>query len=437
MPRRNPRRARGRQPEQSKQDDTDARVLVTGDTWRPGRASTAQYENGYYAQHESFAWRDRDSWRPGMNASTPPGNQGSTAGGFGPYSQPAPYWQTGMPLHNQRQEQRFQASGQRQHTYYPPAYAPGPFPSISPAWTGSPSPLLIILDMNGTLIHRKRRSAISFVRRPGLDGFLNHIFDRYTVMIWTSSKATTVREVLKRLVPSNMQSRFATIWARDKLDLTKEQYNEKVQVYKRLDKIWNDTFLRSRYPKSKAGGPAENHGWDHTNTILIDDSRIKAAGQPYNIIEIPEFTNDASVDEERNMKIVMRQLRILSRQQDASRKIRQWNEMMKTADPALSTTEFWEAELSRDEERLGLEPDVTSGVRKRRRSKKGARRLEADVEQEIEETQSALDARVHITEDSQLEDQCSDVTDDEPEISVPKDIIEQDPAISTTPSVPR
>nr|KMM63806.1 NIF domain-containing protein [Coccidioides posadasii RMSCC 3488] len=316
--------------------------------------------------------------------------------------------------------------------------------SLEPASTSSPRPLLIILDMNGTLIHRNRRTMPSvFVKRPGLDNFMKHVLDQHKVIIWTSSKPGTVREVMKWLFPSAMQSKFVTIWARDKLDLTPEQYNEKVQVYKKLDKIWADDFIQSRYPESNDGGNSPGGCvWDQSNTILIDDSKIKAAGQPYNIIEIPEFTNDASVDEKRNMKIVLRQLRVLSRQQDASRKLRQWAERREAADASLSETEFWETELRKDEQELGLEDDIS--IKRKGKKKKKAKLLTekapptASVEEEIKETQSVLELQGNIADDtSQLEDEVSDVTEDDDQvISVPKDIVERDPAISTTPNVP-
>lgn len=78
------------------------------------------------------------------------------------------------------------------------------------------------------------------------------------------------------------RNKLAAIWTREDLDLTQEQYQGKVQVYKKLEKIWADRGIQSTAPD---GVP-----WDQTNTILIDDSIEKAAAQPYNLVLVPEYT---------------------------------------------------------------------------------------------------------------------------------------------------
>ncbi|WEW61948.1 hypothetical protein PRK78_007448 [Emydomyces testavorans] len=332
--------------------------------------------------------------------------------------------------------------------------------SLEPVSTDSLRPLLIILDMNGTLIYRKRRSApSSLVRRPYLDSFLKHMFDQHNVMIWTSSKPATVKEIMKRLFDPATQSKFVAVWARDKLGLSTEQYNEKVQVYKRLDKIWTDDLIRSGHPGSENDSSPEECVWNQSNTVLVDDSKIKAAGHPHNIIEIPEFTNDASVDERGNLQIVLRQLRILARQRDVSRKIRQWTEKREAVDQALSANEFWEAELRKDEEKLGLEGDIALDMAeeankimnnntKKKKKQKQKPKLQrhvarphflptTNIEQEINAAQASLETTVHIHEGNatRYDDELSDVTDDEIEkiSTIPHTIIEQqDPTTSTT-----
>lgn len=73
-------------------------------------------------------------------------------------------------------------------------------------------------------------------------------------------------------------------WARDTLGLTRSEYNQKVQVYKRLDRVWEGVY-RVAFPQQGGG----DKGWDQTNTMLIDDSPAKALGQPYNHVEVSEF----------------------------------------------------------------------------------------------------------------------------------------------------
>ncbi|EFE36623.1 NIF domain protein [Trichophyton benhamiae CBS 112371] len=224
-------------------------------------------------------------------------------------------------------------------------------------------PLLVVLDMNGTLIYRRRRTfPPQFTKRPGLDTFLRYLFDNFKVMIWTSSQPHTVNEVLDKLLCPAMKKQLVGVWSRKDLDLTSKQYKERVQVYKRLDKVWGDAHIQSQYPNqvtqntkprkksNKVKLPRilgeDTQVWDQTNTVLIDDSKLKAAAQPHNIIEIPEFTNDRKVDEIKNLNTVIRQLDILSRQKDVSRKLREWNQKRPEGEcDSIDVDAFWEKEL--------------------------------------------------------------------------------------------
>lgn len=234
---------------------------------------------------------------------------------------------------------------------------------LLPESSQTQQPLLVVLDMNGTLIYRRRRTfPPQFTKRPGLDIFLRYLFDNFKVMIWTSSQPRTVNEILGKLLPPAMEKQLVGVWSRKDLDLTSKQYKERVQVYKRLDKIWGDEHIQSQYPsptaqktkprkkRNQAKLPRilrnDTQVWDQTNTILIDDSKLKAAAQPHNIIEIPEFTNDREVDEIKNLNNVIRQLDILSRQKDVSRKLREWNQRRPDGDSDSTEVDaFWEKEL--------------------------------------------------------------------------------------------
>ncbi|KAJ5570267.1 uncharacterized protein N7459_009697 [Penicillium hispanicum] len=210
-------------------------------------------------------------------------------------------------------------------------------------------PLLVILDMNGTLILRKHKKfPPSFHRRVGLDHFLDTISKKYTVMIWSSSKPQTIEAVATQLFPKGKKKPIA-LWGRDKFGLTSAQYNSKLQVYKELHKVWASPQIQAAYPgnngnanrnltRSKAGkfaakkknnqGPENGypvgHRWDQTNTILIDDSRLKALSEPYNILEIPEFTNPTA-DPSAIFEKVLSRLDALSRHDDVSKVLREWN----------------------------------------------------------------------------------------------------------------
>ncbi|PGH02684.1 hypothetical protein AJ79_07563 [Helicocarpus griseus UAMH5409] len=292
-----------------------------------------------------------------------------------PFSQMSPYSSmatpTPPPLNDQQQSQqptpRPPSNNARTSTPrrpVTPLTPPTPTPSylstslLSPTLLPAPQPLLIILDLNGTLIYRIGRRPIRFKTRPGLHAFIDELCAKYTVMVWTSSQPPTVREVLEKTFSKEERERFVAVWARDTLGLNPRQYAEKVQVYKRLEKVWGDGGVRGRFPgnpnnvgnsacgggggkkkkkkkKAKAKAKAANDfnasldegPWNQSNTLLIDDSALKALAQPYNIIEIPEFTNELpAAHEEKVLDTVLRQLRVLSRHRDVSCKVREWEE---------------------------------------------------------------------------------------------------------------
>lgn len=178
-------------------------------------------------------------------------------------------------------------------------------------------PLLLVIDLNGTLVFRKRRTS-SFVARPNLAPFLTYLFANHTLMIWSSAQPENVRSVCHRLFPPTQRRHVLAEWGRDTLDLTPAQYREKVQVYKRLDKVWRNETIRNGHPDVERGGV-----WDQSNTVLIDDSRLKAAAQPYNLLEIPEFTNSPEQRDADVLAQVVAYLEELRAQEDVSRFIRQ------------------------------------------------------------------------------------------------------------------
>jgi hypothetical protein len=89
------------------------------------------------------------------------------------------------------------------------------------------------------------------------------------------------------ILSPDMRKKVAAIWGRDKFNLTPEDYNLRVQCYKRLTKLWNDEKIKQAHPAWKEGGK-----WDQTNTVLVDDSIEKGRSEPYNLVEIPEFFGD-------------------------------------------------------------------------------------------------------------------------------------------------
>lgn len=243
--------------------------------------------------------------------------------------------------------------------------------SQTPKLRSHPQPLLIILDLNGTLIFRKHKKLPpNFARRAGLEQFLDELTQKYSVMIWSSSKPATVDAICKKLFPDDKKDSIVAMWGRDKFDLTHAQYNSKLQVYKELRKVWADPQIQAAYPgrepvntnaaPSRPGGkfskrnkkrqennsnesaqsPPVGQRWDQTNTILIDDSKLKALSEPYNILEIPEFTGNPSIDESTLFTNVLRKLDTLSRHDDVSKMMRLVNELAEKAGKTVLDMEF-------------------------------------------------------------------------------------------------
>jgi len=201
----------------------------------------------------------------------------------------------------------------------------------SPVRVSEPRKLLVILDLNGTLVYRGKPASTGAIHvRPGVMNFLQYLFDNHVVMIYTSAISQSADRMVKHFMHPNQRSQLAALWARDKLDLSQAQFNSKVQVYKKLDKIWKDENIQ------KTAG--EGRKWDQTNTILVDDSKLKALAQPHNLLQVPEYTK-ADIPKESHKKKgdkemnkiqqdIMKQLELkleeLKYQEDVSRLIRTW-----------------------------------------------------------------------------------------------------------------
>lgn len=158
-------------------------------------------------------------------------------------------------------------------------------PSVLPY----PRRILVVIDLNGTLLHRpNHRNSARFVERPFARTFLDYCLQTFVVAIWSSAKPENVQRMVPQLLSPEDQSRLVAVWGRDTLGLSPADYNNRVQVYKRLDTVWSNQRVAASHPEAHLG-----MCWDQTNTVLIDDSREKGRSEPYNLIQLPEFTGNA------------------------------------------------------------------------------------------------------------------------------------------------
>lgn len=148
----------------------------------------------------------------------------------------------------------------------------------------NPQRLLLVLDLNGALLYRKVGSS-SYTPRPLLPQFLSYCLSNHKVLVWSSATPGNVSAICARLFTPEQRKTLLGEWARDTFGLTPAQYVEKTQVYKRLDRIWANETLQYTHHWSDVGGR-----WGQHNTLLLDDSVLKASAQPHNLVQMPEFT---------------------------------------------------------------------------------------------------------------------------------------------------
>ena len=181
----------------------------------------------------------------------------------------------------------------------PPSTRPIPEPtqdyiltvSLTPYRLDEPTTKLLILDLNGTLLYRPRnpqkdrspdmrQSSIQPILRPHLPEFMSYIFRNFKIMFWSSATPRNVRSMTEATTTSKQRNQVIATWGRDTLGLSQEEYYQKVITIKDLTKVFKDKKVQ-KYCKTG--------NWDVGNTILLDDSVIKASFQPYNHVCVPEF----------------------------------------------------------------------------------------------------------------------------------------------------
>ncbi|KAF4120205.1 CPDc [Geosmithia morbida] len=188
-----------------------------------------------------------------------------------------------------------------------------------PSRLASPRPILVVMDLNGTLLHRpSRHRPFDFVERPHARRFLQYCVDTFHLAIWSSARPENVDKMVSQLLTPEQRGRCVVVWGRDRFGLSGDDYNSRVQCYKRLGRLWDDRDVRRSYP----GDPDAGRRWDQTNTVLVDDSTEKGRSEPFNILALPEFS--ATSDESTQvLPQVHDYLNDLCWQSDISRHIRQ------------------------------------------------------------------------------------------------------------------
>ena len=207
----------------------------------------------------------------------------------------------------------------------PPSPASGGVPEPTPEYilrasflpqpspTGA-RPLLVVIDLNGTLLYRpNKRQPSNFRARPHAEAFLNYCINTFKVVIWSSARFENVDKMCAKLLTPEQYSKVVAVWGRDRFGLTNDDYMRRVQCYKRLTRLWKDPVVSVSHPFGEA--------WNQGNTVLIDDSIEKARSEPHNAITIPEFSGNMN-ENPAILPLVHDYLNTLSMQMDVSTYIR-------------------------------------------------------------------------------------------------------------------
>ncbi|TGZ82059.1 HAD-like protein, partial [Ascodesmis nigricans] len=162
-----------------------------------------------------------------------------------------------------------------------------------------PNRLLVVLDLNGTLMYRIKHSTRP-IMRPDLPEFLTYLFNNFEVMVWTSAQTPNALRMVRAAFTPEWIEKLRAVWSRDTLGLSNADFYSRVQVYKRLERIWTGRYqVDARTAEEIRNNVATTtHFWDQSNTILIDDSILKASAQPHNLIEVPSMVALDEIEKE-------------------------------------------------------------------------------------------------------------------------------------------
>lgn len=148
--------------------------------------------------------------------------------------------------------------------------------------------LLVLLDLNGTLVYRSGSHRQYTHKRPGVDRLLTYLFANHNVMLFTSATRKSADRMALELLTQGQRKQLITTRTREDLGLSPSQFRNKVQVYKDLTKVWADSAVLK-------SGAKRGVKWDMTNTVLIDDSTIKATSHPHNLLLVDEFIQPETI----------------------------------------------------------------------------------------------------------------------------------------------
>ncbi|ODO09300.1 hypothetical protein I350_02900 [Cryptococcus amylolentus CBS 6273] len=177
-------------------------------------------------------------------------------------------------------------------------------------------PKLLVLDLNGALVYRRRSSGATPLPRPYLCCFLEYLFlpepdhadspRPWEVFVWSSAQPHNVRAMVEACFGQKWiegvwedqtetsvdamkagEGRLIGVWARDKMGLSGQDYSRKVQTTKNLNLVIDHLNQTTHFNQPLS--------FSQKTTVLLDDSPLKAVLQPWSQIVIPEFDEQVNL----------------------------------------------------------------------------------------------------------------------------------------------
>lgn len=224
-----------------------------------------------------------------------------------------------------REKSAYTASKPKGRSRDPKIMLPAPAPrseymaqaAQEPTTVEAPGRTLVILDLNGTLLYRPNRNKRTMIARPFLIPFFRYLFSNFAVMVWSSARPENVASLVEQSLEEDLRKTLVAQWGRDAFNLRPEHYSANVQVYKNLDLVWSKDEIQRQHPDYESGGRFGQH-----NTVLIDDTTLKAAAQPHNLLLCSEFNATPEQMREDKLCEIAGYLEVLRTQQDVSKFMR-------------------------------------------------------------------------------------------------------------------
>lgn len=161
--------------------------------------------------------------------------------------------------------------------------------TLTPSKSLRQTRILLVLDLNGLLVHREYKQEAPHPlpdghvsvgrfymwRRKGLDEFLNFLFDHFDVLVWSSAMRKNVELIIEKAFGEQRVKKLIDIFDQENCIAIKPhpdpKETRKPLFLKPLERVWK------KHPQ-----------YNERNTLLVDDSHLKARENPPNTLFCPK-----------------------------------------------------------------------------------------------------------------------------------------------------